>query len=358
VIMNMLKVPHGTTLWNDYFEGVSLQQTINKQTTRQTPTTSSVYVSNCFFKSITSGSKGGALYCTSVTQLLVESSSFFICRAGGNGGGGIFFSNTGSGECVLHGLCCNDCCTTYTGGWSYGQFATLEVKDSETSKDYFNYSSTAHCVNEISRSSETLCLCNGKIYCQSVNISMNKCHDISAIYCHPFVNLNSFTCSLSYSSFADNNALTYRCIWFNNNAKCEIKCCNILRNSQLNSYGIIHAYGNINIINSCILENKATYIFGTSSSSYTITLSNCTVDSTSHSNGFVLTNSITKSFIHALNHMSTANCQSEYDSVGTLTVIPPSNNRKNIYTCKEIRARISDFLSFHLLFIFTFIHTQ
>jgi hypothetical protein len=192
---------------------------------------------------------------------------------------------------------------------------------------------------------------------------MNKISHMSAIYCDPFINSNSATCLLSYSSFADNNAFRYNCIWLTNSgAKYEMKCCNILRNTQveLNSYGTVFTRGNMNIYDSCILGNKATYIFNPDSSSYTITLLNCTVDSTNHTNGFVLTNTITKSFIHALNHMSTANCQSEYDSVGALTVIPLSYNIICICTCKiyHCQARISDFFSFHLLFVFTFIHTE
>jgi hypothetical protein len=354
----MLTAPRERTLWNDYFAGVTLQQTINKQTTRQTPTSSSVYVSNCFFKSITSESSGGALCCTSVSQLLVEFSSFFTCRANGNGGG-IHFYNTGSGECVLNEVCCNDCCTT-TGTW--GQFLNAYVQNIESKKNYVNYSSIARCITDLSNTCETLCQCYGRDCCQSVNISMNKISDRSGIYFCTTVDSNSVTGSLLYSSFADNNASRYNCIHLNNAANFEIKCCNIIRNTQveLNSYGTIRANWNTNIYDSCILENKATYIFYADSSSYTITLSNCTVDSTSHTNGFVLTYTIIKSFIHALNHISTANCQSEYDSVGTLTINPLSDNRICICSCKKFhyQAQISDFFSLHLLFIFTFIHTE
>ena len=102
------------------------------------------------------------------------------------------------------------------------------------------------------------------------------------------------------------------------------------------------------IKNSCILDSRANCIFY--SYSYTITLSNCTVDSTSNNGYLIIQNTVTKSFLHALNHMSTQNCHSGYDSAGSLTAIPlPTTSKDKIiycYTCKIIKARVSDFFTF------------
>jgi hypothetical protein len=146
-------------------------------------------------------------------------------------------------------------------------------------------------------------------------------------------------------------------------AKYEMKSCNILRNTQgtLGTEGTIYANGNLVIKDSCILENTATYIFCVQSSSYTITLSNSTVDKTSN-NGYLTTqNTVTKSFILALNHMSTRNCHSEYDSAGILTPnlhTPSSSKQVRCFThVKYIyQPLIEDVTSFINILIFNFIH--
>jgi hypothetical protein len=351
---------HTRTAWGDYFTA-SNQNNLSSQTytSRQILSDTSVHISNCLFRSITSTSDGGALYCSSsVTYLLVESTSFFSCNTSNRYGGAIYFYNTGSGQFVLYEVCGNDCCSTYTGGSSYGQFAYIYVNNGPSSKNCVNYSTTARCVNENPNSYYTIRLENGNICCLSINMSINKCYSRSILYCYPYKDSNSVTCSFSYSSFAENNATGNTCILINTaSAKNEIKSCNILRNTQvtLNTDGIICTAGNMVIKDSCILENKATYIFYGS-----ITLSNCTVDSTSN-NGYLTTQSTaTKSFILALKHMSTRNFNTEYDSVGTLTPItPPSSSKKQklCYTSGMhfCQCRISDFFSFSI-FIFSFIN--
>jgi hypothetical protein len=131
-------------------------------------------------------------------------------------------------------------------------------------------------------------LTSGFISCPSINISLNKCYTRSGIGCWPSANSNYIKCSLTYSSFTDNTATEYNCFWFNSGSVTyEIKSCNILRNRQfnLNSSGTIYTIAPLTIYDSCILENSANCIFY-QSSSYTITLSNCTVDSTSN-NGYL-----------------------------------------------------------------------
>jgi hypothetical protein len=349
--------------WNDCFTPIKTLSSV-EYTSRQTYSVLSVYVLNCLFNGCTSGSYGGALYCTSVTSLLIESSSFFSCKTSSQYGGAIYFSNSNN-QCVLYGVCGYDCCSTYTSGSSYYQFAYISVNEGALSKNYVNYSSISRCVNERSGSHYTLRLEYGKICCLSVNISMNKCQYHSAIFTYPAADSNSFTCSISYSSFVDNNAFGYICIYFHRpGTNNEMKYCNILRNTQgTATYGIISAHTNTVIEDSCILENTATNIFYVPSSSYSITLSNCTVDKTTNNRNLIIQNTVTKSFIHGLNHISTQNCNAEYDSIGTLTAIPyvPSPTKKLFYyTCKRnhIMSRINDFFSLDWVFIVTFIQTH
>jgi hypothetical protein len=307
--------------WNDYFSGTSIETTEQGSfTSQRTHSTSSVYVINCLFNNCNSGSAGGALYCTS-NYLLVESTSFFSCKTSSGPGGAIRFNNTGSGQYVLYGVCGYDCIITNS---DWGLFVRIDVYDSATSKNYINYSSISRCVEVKYRSFNVLGLTNGIILLPSTNISMNKCCQRPAMYCFSSYDSSSVTCSLSYTSIVDNHSTDENCIMFyRGGAKSEIKCCNILRNTEvsLNKRGTIHTAGNTMIEGSCILENNATYIFY-QHSSYTITLSNCTVDKTTRYGSLIIQNTVTKSFIHGLNHLSTRNCHSEYGSTGYLTAIP------------------------------------
>jgi hypothetical protein len=349
---------HSRTAWNDYFTGnpTLMQSTLFEEI--QTPS-ETVYILNCLFISITSTSAGGALYCNSVTCLLVESTSFFSCKANGRGGA-IYFHNISSGQSVYYEVCAYDCCST---GGLFGQFSYNILYDDPSTKNYINYSSIVRCGTVISNPAATIDHHRGTHCYLSVNMSMNKCYDRSGIS-DSSSNSNSFACSISYSSFTDNIATSHNCIQLRSDgAKYEIKNCNIIRNKQgdLGTQGTIYTCGITNIENSCILENKATYIFR-QYSSYAITLSNCTVDSTS-SNGYLTTrNTVTKSFIHALNHMSTQNCHSEYDSAAYLTPIiqsPTSSKKQKLYYSREIcflQARLSDVVSLANILIFNFIY--
>jgi hypothetical protein len=348
------------TAWTDHFPATTTTN-LNKQTytSRPSPSGSNVYVSNCLFKSISSTSgDGGALSLTSVTYFLVESTSFFSCKTSSTYGGAIYFSNSDS-QSVLYEVCGYDCCSNHL-----GIFAWIEINNAASSKNYFNYSSISRCVNENSDTQQILRLINGKIYCPSVNISMNKCGSHSGIFCNSFSDSNSVFCSLIYSSFTDSIANWYICIClWTGGAKSEIISCNILRNTQVSSsYGTFYTCENLMIKDSCILENKATYIFYQSSSSYTITLSNCTVDKTTYNQNLVTQSIATKSFILALNPMSTLNCNSEYDAVGTLTPIiqTPSSSKKQrvYYSCGNCfyKYQLRYLISLISVFLFNIIH--
>jgi hypothetical protein len=354
---------HYRTAWNDYFSTTN-PTNLNSQTynSRQTPSDSSVYVSNCLFNSIVESNQGGALYCSSsVTYFLVESTSFFSCKTSGGYGGAIYFSNTNNGQSVLHEVCGYDCCSTSNTNY---HFAYIRIYNDASSKNYANYSSITRCVNEISSSEWILYLGYGKICCPSINSSMNKCYCVPGIYCAPLSLSNSVTCSLTYSSFADNAANSLVCIYlWMSGANFEMKSCNIIRNTQgsTSSYGTILTDGNVMIENSCILENRAPYIFYQSSYSCTITVSKCTLDKTTYNQNLIIQNTVTKSFILALNHMFTRNCNAKYDYIGILTPIaqsPSSSNKQKLYcSCDKLLYQLqASFVSLSSLLIILFIN--
>ena len=114
------------------------------------------------------------------------------------------------------------------------------------------------------------------------------------------------------------------------------------------------------IEDSCILENNADYIIY-AYSSYTLTFSNCTVDKTTTNTGILkIQNTVTKSFILALNHMSTEHCFAEYDSAGNLTpIIEQPTSKKVICYCTYRnyfnQPHLRDFISLISVFMFNFI---
>jgi hypothetical protein len=343
--------------WNDFFDS-GTPETIKQQTTRQTPSNARVYVLLCLFNRCTSTDYGGALSCSSsVEYLLLESSAFFSCTTTSDRGGGVYIYNSNC-QSVLHKVCGYDCYSN-----SVGHFSYTRVKYTATSKNYYNYSSISHCRKE-SYGTEMLTICYGKICCLSVNSSNNKCSSHSGIYCVPHPDTSSAICSFVHSSFVDNHATSSICICLNGgSAKYEIKSCNILRNTQvsLSSQGTILTQGDLMIEDSCILENNANYIIY-ASSSYTLTFSNCTVDKTTTNTGILkIQNTVTESFILALNHMSTEHCSAEYDSAGNLTpIIEHPSSKKVICYCTYrnyfYQPHLSIFVSLMCVFMFNFIH--
>ena len=196
----MLTFPnHSRTAWSDYFTGNPTIFQQKEYTTTQT-LSGAVHVLNCLFRSCISSGNGGALYCSSVTFLLVESSSFFSCKTSSYYGGAIYFDNS-NGQCVLHEVCGYDCISTQT-SWSHGQFVYITVNNTLSSKNYVNYSSVVRCVNGLSNSFYILRLVIGKNCYPSVNISMNKCYTRSGIYCYTSSDSNYVTCSILYSTLA------------------------------------------------------------------------------------------------------------------------------------------------------------
>jgi hypothetical protein len=334
----------------------------------QTPTSNYVYVHDCVFRSCTSSSHGGALYCHSsnnVIKLLVGRTSFTSCRTSKEYGGAIHFDSQTNGECILNKICGFDCLSTYSSSNSYGQFAYIRPKSDVTFKNRVNDSSFTHSSKVGTYSCYVLWLYYGSILCPSVNITNNECHHCTAIYCYPTASSTSDTCCISYSSIVNNTANgSWLCIAFSSNSVSShlMDTCNVLNNKQTSySYGIIWANANLLIKDSCILGNdKDKNIFYEDHSSCKITISNCTIDDDIFTNGryygsVAVNKVIENSFINALSHIATRNCDSYFDSYGTLTAKPidPSRCLRCLMSCVCKHPMIDSLLKFQLMFLLT-----
>jgi hypothetical protein len=343
---------HSRTVWNDFFHSSNFNYNSQTYSSRRTHSGTGLYISNCLFRSITSSSNGGALYYSdSGTYFLIESTSFFSCKTSASYGAiYIYISN---GQSVLHKVCGFNCSTTNSNSY---QFAYIYVYNNALYKNYVSYSSVASCVAQQSNAHYTLYLDWGNIYFPSVNMSLNKCYH-RTVYCLPSGDSNSFTCSFTYCSFADNTLTGYTCIYLNiGGIYHKIKSCNIIRNTQssLSTQGTIYTSGNLAIYDSCILENIADRIFYEASSSYYITLSNCTVDKTIYYQNLITPKTVTKSFILALKHISTQYCYAKYDEAGTLTpIIQTCAMQMRCYTRERffIQHRLGDMVLLTNIFI-------
>jgi hypothetical protein len=293
------------------------------------PSANNIYVNNCVFRYCSSSSAGGAIYCgSSVYKFLVEQSSFLSCRTAGNNGGAIYFYSSTSGECVLSRTCGYNCSSTYT-STSEGQFANIYTKSDISYKSHVNDSSVTRYSKNTSSSYNALYFKGGNILCPSINLTNNECYGNTAIYCYPVSSSISDTFRMSYSSIVNNTANPGSgCILHDNSGSSHcIDTCNIINNQQTSSgLGTIRANTKVFIKNSCILGNNiGKYVFYTSS--YSITISNCTIDDNSFVTGryygtITVNKTIEIAFINALTHIATQNCDSYFDSYGTLTVKP------------------------------------
>ena len=165
----------------------------------------------------------------------------------------------------------------------------------------------------------------------------------SGIHTLPKLSFVTFHCR---TSFADNNATRYNCIFFQR----EVQNMNemLKTSSEIHSFWLM---GNNSFIRKLddwgfLYLLNSNYIFSASYSN--IIAFECTVDSLNNINGLIMQNII--SFILSLDHISTKNCNAEYDSVPT--------REENCYSFKNnhYHARISDFFSLNCVFIVALIH--
>ena len=316
------------TSFEDFYAGTSPTYTckdLNVYSYRTSYDSGHVYVCNCVFRECSSTSQGGAV-CFSITgsniyYLLAEDSSFIDCTTSSNSGGAIYFY-TNLGMSVLNRVCAVKCLSKSTGE-SNGQSLYAYTRASMVYKNYVNLSSICNSKNNNAKSNRALQLQNGNIKITKANITNNECQYYSALYCSPSSNNGC----IYYSSFVNNTSGCRGCLMLSGSQ--EIHLCNIINNDQKtdgDDSSVIYTNANLFIAHTCILENnKGKTVFHEATSSCRITLLNCTTDSDVFSNSRII-NNVTiyitnkRVFINGLEHLSTNECHSSYDSVGTLTV--------------------------------------
>jgi hypothetical protein len=319
--------------------------------TQLTPNTNNVYVFDCFFHDFSSSSNGASILCgSSVYKLLIEQSSFISCMTSAYGGGGVYFDYTGNYECVMSKICAFGCSSA-----THGTFAFISLYNSANHKNHFNDSTITHSLKNGKSQQDSIYLRADTILFPSNNFTNNECYSNPAFCCHSLRSSTSETCWITYCSVVNNTANGgSQCIrLYSSSSTHLIDTCNIINNKQTSSSsGTIYTSTNILIKNSCILgNNEGKTVFYTSS--YKITVSNCTVDNNRYSGSVIFTKTAERSFIHALSHIATRICDSNIDSYGTLTAKPniPSRSSRCLMSCICKRPIIDGLMIIQLLFL-------
>ena len=271
------------------------------------------YVVNCYFYSITySSGNGAAIYLSkSGVHFLVEFSTFVECSTTGSSsyGGGLYISNA---DFAMNHVCAIECKSSHRSSFTYAIGSTSRTVNS------IHHSSIAYCFAE---NSYTMYHSYGYIDIRSVNLSHNTATQYSALVCQPSSIKDNIGTSISYSSFADNNATSQYCIYLNYNSdsadEYKISNSNIIRNSGDQT---IYVYGTATFSNTCIMENKdLTNVFYIGSSSK-CTLIDCSIDNTQKTGSGSLDKSSigSNSFINGLTFISTGDCKNIFDTIDNI----------------------------------------
>jgi hypothetical protein len=325
--------------------------------TRLTPNANNVYVYDCFFHDISYSSSGGAINCgSSVYKLLIEQSSFISCKTSSGNGGGVYFQNTANAESVLSKICAFGCSCGNS-----GTFAYIYLGSNVNYKNHVNDSTITRSLKEGKSQWDTIYFYTDTILVPSDNFTNNELYCSSAFCCHSSRSTTSETCWITYCSVVNNTANGgYICIrLYSSSSTHRLDTCNIISNKQTTTtQGTIYAYTNILFKDSCILGNdEGKTFFYFYSSSYKITVSNCTIDNTRYTGGgsVILTQTIKRSFIHALSHIVTRSCDSYFDSYGTLTAKPivPSRSSRFYMSCNNQKPMIDPTRSMEFIFLLT-----
>ena len=267
-----------------------------------------VLITNCHFQEISISGDGGAIYSTSLSKLLVETSAFVNCSASYNGGA-IYISK---GDCVISGVCGYHCIA-----YSFS-FSDVWQDGGEKEKNFVYDSSIVNCVTY---DILTMYHEQGFIDIKSVNLSDNEAIEESALYCAPSVVNNTYGTSVSYSSFANNNANAY-CLsldfWKEKANQYLVKNSNIIKNPK---NAITNYQGTTTVINCTIKENKEPAFLGSYGS---IILRECSISSDQIiSTTWLDTSSIgEKTFINELSFLETESCHVNFDDNSIHSLIP------------------------------------
>jgi hypothetical protein len=299
--------------WNDFY-GVSCTE-YSQRTTRLSSFSGTAYIVNSFFNGLSSSSLGGSIYyySSSANLLMLVESSTFINSQSGSYGGAIYFSM--SGQFVKSKVCGYGCKSTSNSC----PFSFVRVTDSISNRN--DIYDSAICCSTTSHHHASYHQ-YGNIIIKQTNFSSNSCNSQGPVTSHPSSNGNYVASSISYSTVANNVVTNRHCFYFGSSYLYEIDSCNIISNSdQSSNNGVILVYGSLNLRGSCIINNSATYLIQ-NVNGYTITVTNCTIDSTNICSGSTaIVSTPGTSFINRIKYIETALCYASYDFI----VFPTKN---------------------------------
>ena len=289
------------------------------------------------------------MFCgSSITKCFVDFTTFSLCSTNQTDGGAVYYdtSTVRAGDIAINKVCGYKCHASEKAK-SWGQFIEVCYNGADTGNNCrFNDSSFCKSVNQFKDgegggSYNTICLEKCIPLFNLMNISSNECLKRTVIYCQTVPEMRT-PIKMDYTSIVNNTENGYSIIWLDYFAysKYTINKCNILKNKQkdLTKEGIIFTQARIYFNDCCILSNEANVMFYTLGNSYEyecgIFLNNCTTDAENKYFGtFKCDNKPGKDFIHPLKHIKMRNCDSVYESVGTLTPDVPKKKAKNYCKC-------------------------
>ena len=155
---------------------------------------------------------------------------------------------------------------------------------------------------------------------KTLNMSQNKCVCYSALYLDPYYTSSyPHPCCINFSSFSNNTATNYYCIYLNKaNTAYYITSCNIFNNEETVNgvHGLIFSNGILTIKDSCLMKNSATF---TIRGGNTINIINCATDfekgSTGMTGAVTINSTADLSFINRIQCFETVECYAEFDSI-------------------------------------------
>lgn len=151
------------------------------------------------------------------------------------------------------------------------------------------------------------------------------------------------TCLIQYNSIVNNTAKGgYGCIVFDTSGSSQlIDMCNVISNHQSDDYsGTIMTNGNLIIQDSCIVgNNKIDKVFVEENIDCLIYILRCTIDSditssTRYTGSIKIAEAPQESYINALTHIFTNNCDSFLDSYEDYTQATKRTPKRTANACK------------------------
>ena len=278
--------------------------------------TTDATVINCGFYSITYSGNGAAIYLSSDYNFAIYTTAFYECATinGNYFGGGLYISKCA--EFDMKYICALRCESSYS-SFLYVQGPTSQSYNS------IDDSSIESCVAEYY---DTIRFDHEEITLSRVNISHNRASSFSAITCYHHYTV------IHYSTFAENNATSQYCIYFNHASNDDTKTYTISDSNIIKNIGDIIIYvreGQLNMDSTCMMNNQQQpFYFYLQQSNAICILKDCSIDNKKKAGSGQLTQTgSTSSFVNPFYHHNSGGCVSTYYNLEDLIIKHIGNTR-------------------------------